>query len=156
MTQASPKMKSWLVALFLIGVVALGSFVPFRTLASPAWDVWVADQSGNPVSGITVRLSYQNYSAERQGHEVDAITDAQGHVVFGARWLSASLGRRAVAILSSAMAGVHASFGPHAFVFAFGNGLEGFDIDRQRNVVVDWTGKPAHMGSRIIVAPRKP
>jgi hypothetical protein len=130
-------------------------FVPFRTLDCPAWDVWVTDPSGQPVSGVTVRLTYENYSAERQSHEIDATTDAQGHVLFSAQTLSASLGRRVVGTLFSARAGTHASFGPHAGVFVFGNGLEGSDIDKQRDVIVDWTGKPDHMESRIVVAPRK-
>ena len=64
------------------------------------------------------------------------------------------MGRRAAAMLWSATEGVHASFGPHASVFAFGNGLRGSAID-SRNVIVDWTGKPGHMESRIIVTPRK-
>lgn len=142
----------------LLGVFAavaiVLAFVPIRSVSSPAWDVWVTDQSGQLVSGITVRLTYRNYSAESESHEADAITDAQGHVAFSVETVSASLVRRIVAMLSSAMAGVHASFGPHASVFAFGRGLQGFAVDEQRNVVVDWTGKPDHMESRIVVSPR--
>jgi hypothetical protein len=141
----------WLLAIAVVGV----GVIPFRSLNCPDWDVWVIDQSGRPVSGVTVRLSYRNYSAERESHEIDAITDAQGHVTFGAQTLSVSLGRRAVAALSSATAGAHSSFGPHAYVSAFGNGLQGSDIDKQRNVVVDWTGQPSHMESRIVVTPRR-
>jgi hypothetical protein len=130
------------------------AFVPVRSLNCPAWDVWVTDQSGHSVSGVTVRLTYRNCSAESKSHEADAVTDLQGHVAYSAQTLSASLGRRIVAMLSSAMAGVHASFGPHASVFAFGKGLQGFAIDEQRNVVLDWTGKPDRMESRIVVVPR--
>lgn len=140
---------------FVVVAIAGGvAFIPIRSLSCPAWDVWVTDQSCHPVSGVAVRLTYQNYSAERESHESNAVTDAQGHATFGAQSLSASLGRRIVTILSSAMAGVHASFGPHANVFAFGNGLQGFAIDEQRNVILDWTGKPDRMESRIILAPR--
>lgn len=136
-------------------MIAVGvAFIPVSSLNCPGWDVWVTDQSGQPVSGVTVRLTCRNYSAEPVSQEMDAITDAQGHVAFGARTVNASLGRRVVAMLSSATAGAHASFGPHASVFAFGNGLEGFAIDRQ-NVVEDWTGKPDHMESRIVVVLRK-
>jgi hypothetical protein len=140
----------WIIAALAL-VMAL---IPLRSLDCPVWDVWVSDQNDHPVSGITVRLTYRNYSAERESHEVDAITDAQGHVTFGARTLSASLGRRVVVVLSSAMAGTHASFGPHASVLAFGKGLQGIAIDKQKNVVVDWTGKPSHMESRIVVTPQ--
>ena len=139
------------LGIFVVAAILL-AFVPIRSVSSPAWDVWVTDQSGQPVSGITVRLTYRNYSAESESHEADAITDAHGHVAFNGETVSASVGRRIVAMLSSAMAGVHASFGPHASVFAFGRGLQGFAIDQQRNVVLDWTGKPDRMESRIVVA----
>ena len=59
-----------------------------------------------------------------------------------------------VYILRSAMGGVHASFGPHASVFAFGKGLEGFDVDSRKDLLVEWTGKSKSMGSRIVVHPR--
>jgi hypothetical protein len=137
-------------------VVAGALFIPARSLNSPAWDVWVTDESGQRVLGVTVRLTFRNYSAEHDSHEIDAITDEQGHVAFGAQTLSASIGHRLVAMMSSAAAGPHASFGPHASVFVFGKGLQGLDIDKTRNVVVDWTGRPYHMESRILVVPRKP
>ena len=71
------------------------------------------------------------------------------------KWAGSALGQRIRALLSSAAGGAHASFGPHAYVLAFGNGLEGFAVDKQKNVVVDWTGKPGHMEPRIVLAPRK-
>lgn len=139
--------------IFVAAAIVAGAFVPIKSLSCPVWDVWVTDQSGHPVSGLTVRLSYQNYSAERESHETNAITDTQGHATFSPQTVSASLGRRIVAILSSALAGAHASFGAHASVFAFGKGLQGFAIDQRRNVILDWTGRPDHMESRIVVAP---
>jgi hypothetical protein len=139
----------------MIAGVAVGvACIPVKSLDCPAWDVWVTDQKGQPVHGVTVVVRWRNYSAERRSHETDAITDAQGHVAFGAQTISASLVQRAVATLSSAMAGFHSSFGPHATVYAFSESLEGFASDDQR-FVVDWTGKPDHMESRIIVTPRK-
>ena len=143
-----------LLWIFVASVVVVGvTLVPLRSLNSPAWDVWVTDQSGHPVSGITVRLTYQNYSAEDKSHETDATTDPLRHAAFSAQTLSASMARRALMMISSATEGVHAGFGPHATVFAFDGALQGFAIDEQRNVVVDWTGKPDHMESRIIAAP---
>ena len=134
----------------LVGV----AFVPITSLSSPVWDVSVTDQGGHPISSTTVRLAYRNYSAESQSHEINETTDGHGHVTFSPQTVSASLGRRIVAILSSAAAGVHASFGPHATVFAFGDGLQGVAVDERGNVL-DWTGKPAHMESRIVLAPAK-
>lgn len=139
----------WIAATLAI-VVGL-AFVPLRSRECPSWGVWVTDQSGRPAPGVTVRLTYQNYSAERESHEIDAITDAQGHARFDSRILSISLGRRIAMMLWSATAGVHSSFGPHASISAFGDGASGFAIDEQRNVVVDWTGKSDHMESRIIL-----
>lgn len=143
------KVIIWMAAVAAIVLI----FVPIRSLSSPAWEVWVRDQSGHPVSGITVRLTYRNYSAESEAHEADAVSDAVGHVAFSPQTISASLGRRIVAIMSSARAGVHSSFGPHASVFAFGRGLQGFAVAEPRDAVLDWAGGPNHMESRIIVMP---
>ncbi len=141
-------MRKAILAAALLCVVAE---IPFKTESSPAWDVKVVDRAGETVSGITVRLSYQNYSAEGQEHELDLITDRNGRVAFPPHVLRASLARRAVFMLLSARAGVHASFGPHASVFAFGNGFEGSTVDQKRNVIVDWTGEPCKMNSLIVV-----
>lgn len=47
----------WIV--MAVAVVVGVAFVPIRTLNCPAWNVWVTDQSGQPVSSMTVRLLYQ-------------------------------------------------------------------------------------------------
>jgi hypothetical protein len=141
--------------LIAVVIVAGLAFVPLKSLICPAWDVWVTDRGGRQITGATVRVTFRNYSAESRSHEVDAITDSQGHARFRAQVLSASLGRRVMATLSSAAAGVHASFGVHASVFAFDNGVDGFAVD-ERNFVLDWTGTPDHIESRIVVAPPKP
>ena len=131
------------VLLIIVALALLLSFIPFKSLNCPDWDVWVVDQAGQPVAGMTVRLSYRNYSAEDISHEADQITDQRGHASFGAQMLSATVARRFATIFTSALAGVHASFGPHASVFAFGKGLEGFDVDLQKNIVVNWTADRA-------------
>jgi len=92
--------------LLILVACALGlAVIPFRSLNCPEWDVWVVDQNGQPVSGITVRLSYKNYSAEDETHEIDRTTDQRGHTAFAAQTLSASLVRRLIFILSSLRAG---------------------------------------------------
>lgn len=139
--------------LLILLVCALGlAFIPFRSLDCPFWDVWVVDEFGRPVPGITLRLSYRDYSAEAETHEVSITADRNGHAGFLSRTLSASLMRRLVFTLLSARTGVHASFGPHASVVAFGEGFEGVAVDPKKNVVEDWTGEPRSMESRIVVA----
>jgi hypothetical protein len=146
---SSPKRVFLVFLAFAVGF----AFVPFKSLNCPAWDTWIVDEHGNPVPGITVRLSYQNYSVEKVGHEIDRTTDKNGHASFTAQTLGASLARRCVSMVLAARQGVHSSFGPHASVLAFGKGLEGVDVDLNRNVVVDWTGQPRAMESRIVVKP---
>jgi hypothetical protein len=131
---------------------AFASLIPVRSLQTPNWDVQVFDKAGNPVSGISVRESYQNYSAELTGHEDTEVTDVNGQVHFDAKILRASLLKRFGAVIHSAMAGAHASFGPHAFLFAFGRGMEGEWVDTH-GYVGDWTGLPSSMNTRIMVHP---
>jgi hypothetical protein len=95
-----------------------------------------------------VRLSYQDYSAENASHEVTLRTDATGHAIFERRTEKASLFQRIFYTATSAMAFVHASFGRHAHVFAFGHGYEGEAL--MGKYLVDWTGTPNVMQSRII------
>jgi len=141
--------------LLILVVCAFGlSLIPFESLNSPAWDVWIVDQLGQPVSGMTVRLSYQNYSAEGEAHEVNTTADQNGYARFPPQTLRASLMRRRIFTLLSARAGAHASLGPHAHVFALGKGLEGVDVDPKTSVLVDWTGEPRSVESHIVVKPQ--
>jgi hypothetical protein len=139
----------------LYGAISLGviSLIPIQSLEAPLWKVSVVDESNKPVSDITVRESYQNYSAEFEGGERDLIADAQGRVVFPAKQVRVPLLKRALVSISSATAGVHASFGPHEHVFAFGNGMEGDSV--KNGFVEDWTGAPATNDSVIVVHPMK-
>ena len=132
---------------FCIALVG-ATFYPVSYLAAPAWEVWIVDENGAPVQGMTVRLSYQHYSVESSGHEQDAISDLRGHVQFLPRNSSASLAHYIVYSISSATAGVHASFGRHGHVFAFGRGLQGSAT--ADGVITNWTGTPDRMESRII------
>ena len=139
--------------------VALGTavlFFPFRYIDCPAWDVWTLDRAGKPLTGITVRLSCRNYSADFASHEENAITDGNGYAAFRAHYSRSSLAQRILVTARSAATGVHGSFGPHANVIAFGRGLQGVNVDRYRNIVIEWTGKPAHMESQIVLEPVVP
>jgi hypothetical protein len=139
----------------VVAIIALLIFNPaISYLASPRWEVFVADESGQPLQGMTVRLSWAHYSVEDLDHEEDLKTDENVYVVFPAKTSKASLVGRMVGRIESVPGFPHyphSSFGPHAFVFAFGNGLEGSAVDGK--YLTDWTGKPALMQSRIIAKP---
>ncbi len=145
----------FLFLIIFVSLVALIMFLawPTTTAQSPFWEVWVVNEAGQPIEGMTVTLHYQNYSAEPEGHSEQKQTDAGGYVVFSPRSLKASRWRRVVTTLQSAGAGVHASFGPHAWVMAYGNGLEGISVSN--GYVTDWTGAPQRMVSRIVAKPRR-
>jgi hypothetical protein len=133
-----------ILAMFVINPV-------ITTAATPLWEVWVLDANGRPLAGMTVRLSWQNYSAETSGHEEDRRTDANGYVAFPSRKLRASISDRLLGTIRSASGGAHSSFGPHAYVFAFGQGLQGSAVTGE--YVADWTGKPDKVQSRIVAKP---
>jgi hypothetical protein len=134
-----------------IGFVLAFALVPFASLHCPGWTVTVVDWQDRPIPGMTVRLSYQNYSLEDESHEMDRITDQRGQVTFPAQTIHASFLRRCYRTVLSARAGVHASFGPSAYVFAFGKGMEGPDVDPKRGILVFWRGSPSQMQSRIVI-----
>jgi hypothetical protein len=149
-----PMRHKW--KLIVTGSAVLAIFLlsfPIPYLASPAWNVLVVDEAGRPIPGMTVRLVYKNYSIEGDGHEEDRISDEHGRVTFPIHYLSASTLSRCYYTALSSTAIAHASFGPHSYVFAFGNGLEGSAISGQYET--DWTGQPDHMESRIIAVPLK-
>jgi hypothetical protein len=148
------KRKNLFLIIF-VWLVALIMFLawPTTTAQSPFWEVRVVNEAGQPIEGMTVTLTYQNYSAEPEGHSEQKQTDAGGYVVFSPRSLKASRWRRIVTTLQSATAGVHASFGPHAWVMAYGNGLDGIAVSN--GYVTDWTGAPSRMASRIVAKPRR-
>jgi len=131
-------------------VLAL-SLIPVPYLASPEWSVRVVDESGNPLSGMLVRLSYTNYSVETTGHDEDRYTDQRGATIFPKHRRWASTLQRCFFTALSATALAHASYGPSATVMAFGKGLEGEAVSD--DIVTDWTGQPARMDSRIVARP---
>ena len=134
-----------------VALIAL-SLIPIPYLASPEWHVNVVDERGAPIDGMTVRLSWTNYSAEWNGHEEDRATDANGCVAFPPHrgWASSLQRLWFSALMATSLA--HASFGPHATVFAFDHNREGSAIDG--GIITEWTGKPGEMRSVIIARPR--
>jgi hypothetical protein len=141
-----------LIIAVVTGALFIAGFLPTPYLASPRWEVWVVAEDSKPLPGINVRLVYENYSAENQSHEITMKTDESGHVLFPPEFQSASLFRRVFHTASSARAGVHASFGRHAYVFAFGGGYDGDVVSG--NYITDWHGSPGTMESRIVAKKR--
>jgi len=142
-----------------VGVASALTFAVFAywlftvsSLAAPEWEVTVVDEHGKPVEGMTVRETWQNYSVEATGHEMDRQTDANGHATFPAHKTEYSLLSQVAGTLTALIHfNIHASYGPHASVFAFGKNLEGTATTGQ--YVTDWTGYPSSMQSRIVVGP---
>jgi hypothetical protein len=145
--------RYWLVAGLLLVALTVFMAWPTTTAQCPMWDVWVVDQSGQPLQGMTVRLTYQNYSVESGSHSEDLQTDASGHVLFRPKSLKVPRIQRAIGTMESAMGGVHASFGAHAWIWAFGNGLDGDAVSDGH--ITDWTGAPLRMESKIVAKPRR-
>ena len=129
--------------------VLVAALWPISYLGSPRWEVVVVNSEGQPLRHASVRLVYQNYSAEATGDEITLQTDENGLVLFPAQYRTATLIQRGYYTVVSASAGVHASFGRHAHVFAFGDGYEGDALDG--NYVFDWRGHPESIHSKIVV-----
>ena len=131
----------------IVAVLIVVLLWPMPYLASPEWEIVVADKEGKPLNGANVRLVYINYSVESNSHEMTLQTDANGRVLFPAIHRRATLMRRGFYTASAASAGVHASFGRHAYVFAFGD----YQGDVVKNgYVFDWQGSPDSVQSKIV------
>lgn len=117
----------------MASLLALGLFLvwPTTTLQAPLWEIWVVNESGQPLAGMIVTLTSQNYSAQSDEQSETKQTNSDGYVVFPSKTLTVSRFRRIVASLESASAGAHASFGPHAWVMVSGRGLEGEAVERR-------------------------
>jgi len=149
-------MKTWtLKRKFLLAVailVLLIGMYPVSYSLCPEWNVTVVDEAGAALPGMTVRRSCNDYSSGNTGNEDDAITDEGGKASFTAKRAGSPVIFRWVGnILNIASQGVHASFGRHSYVFAFGRGFEGSPV--VNGYIEDWNGEPEHMESRIVARP---
>ena len=136
-----------MAALFMLALI------PFPSLIAPDWRITVVDEAHKPVKGALVRESYTNYSIEAEGHERDAFTDGSGVVSFPARRIHGSLLQRVFGTVRAAMGGVHANFGPSAYVNAFGT--EGEGSWEKDGYIGFWNGSPAHLEPTIVLHPVK-
>jgi hypothetical protein len=101
-------------------IAAIMLFLPIEITVVPAWEVKVVDEAGNPMKDIIVRESWQFYSVESRNHEDEALTDKEGHVDFPARSMRTNLLWIIWGLIKyAARLGIHASFGPDAFIIAW-------------------------------------
>jgi len=131
-------------AVFIVGVIVLASL---PILQVPTWRVFVVDATGQPVSGVTVTETWQDYFCEREKHQIKALTDGRGQVSFPAIRSHRNPLKCAIESLSELSAGVHASLGRHARV----------DVDSmicvsdESGYCVDWTGSTREMASHVVL-----
>jgi hypothetical protein len=111
--------------------------------------VCIIDKTGKSVSGAVVRLSFENYSIEDTSHEEDLTTGVDGCVEFPKHSTWTIVGKRILYTARSASALVHASFGPHDFVFATRDGQQGDVVEN--GILYDWTGQPDQLNSTIVI-----
>ena len=121
-------LKASTVLLIVAAVLLVGMLIPFPQTVAPDWKVTTQDAAHRPLSGITVREVWQQYSFEDSSHEEDRLTDINGEVHFPrrSRWTSMA-GRFWGCSHQIASAGVHASCGPHSYLVAFGKGVDTMD-----------------------------
>jgi len=141
-----------LVVIMLVAIVAL-LLIPFDQTIAPDWRVQVVNEKGEPLAGVTVRESWQQYSLEPSNDEEDQNTGADGSVHFARRTLRSSLLSRFNGCVGEiARMGAHASCGPHAHVFAFGRGLGTLDW----RDIADSDARPGRFQKSILVLRRCP
>jgi hypothetical protein len=136
---------------FAVATLMLCGPVHAAHLNAPLWDVFVVDDAGVPIAGLTVTEDYQDYSCEADSHLESLVTDSKGHVQFPSRYERRNPIRCIKETASNLQAGVHASLGRHASVWV-GSGranLTGYALDKH-NYQIDWKGAPKHMTSTIV------
>src|SRR4028119_817613 len=119
----APKRKRLWLRILLIGLACapLVLLYPVKSTVCPAWTIQVVDEGGNPLRDAFVRQHWQDYSVESDGHEQDAQTDENGYVSFPERTIRASyLSRTLGVVLNGLSLGIHASYGPSAYILAYG------------------------------------
>jgi hypothetical protein len=109
-------------------VLLLVAVLPVPGLVAPDWTVTTLDASHRPLSGMTVREVWQQYSLESISHEEDHVTDSKGQVHFPRRQLRSSVAGRFLGCLGQLLStGAEASCGAHSHLVAFGIGVDTMD-----------------------------
>ncbi len=129
------KRQTWLRTL-LVGLIGAGvvSLYPATSTVCPAWTIQVVDTAGNPLRGAFVRQVWKDYSVESASHEQDVHTDENGYVSFPERTVRSSWVARAFGAISQTVSlGVHASYGPSAYVLVYGHTVGGKRLEGSAN-----------------------
>lgn len=138
--------------LVALGMLLVAAVWPVSQSVAPEWDIYTLDADRKPLSGITVREVWQQYSVEASSHEEDRKSDANGYVHFTGREVRSSILHRALGCLGQvATTGVHASCGSSAYLVAFGNGVDTMDWADPSQLDA---GKERHQKSVLVVRRR--
>lgn len=114
------------ILLFSVACIAIFLLYPVKSTVCPLWKIQVVDEAGSPLKNTFVTQHWKDYSVQSMGEEQGEYTDENGYVSFPERTIRVSrLFRTLGVILNSLSLGVHASYGAHAYILAFGDIVEG-------------------------------
>lgn len=129
-------------AFVILAAILTCAFIPLPQTVAPGWTITTLDAVRRPLTGITVREVWQQYSLEDSSHEEDRLTDIKGEVHFPRRTYGASIASRFFGCTRQIIgAGVHASCGPHSYLVAFGKGvdtLDWSDFSQEEGTTMPW------------------
>jgi len=109
-----------IAALISAGMLAFLA-MPYERTIVPQARLQIQDDAGNAQAGILVKEHWRDWSSESTEHEVTVRSDSKGYVVFPKRTIrTCRLCIFVGAATQVASQGVHASFGPVAFIEAYG------------------------------------
>lgn len=109
-------------------IVLVCIFIPLPQTVAPDWTIKTLDAARRPLTGITIREVWQQYSLEDSSHEEDRLTDINGEVHFPRRTKWTNIMSRTVGCARQIIRlGVHASCGANSYLVAFGKGVDSMD-----------------------------
>ncbi len=114
------KQKVTRIALSAAAVVIVALLLtPKESLVVPAWTVRVVDKGGKPAERVNVEQIWRDYSLESHDNTEIVVTGSDGIASFPKRSISASTLWRILGPIGSFLStGVHASYGPSAWIMA--------------------------------------
>jgi hypothetical protein len=107
--------------LWTLGAGLASVLIPLPQTVVPAWTAVIVDEAGAPQAGVTVREAWEHYSLEKQSHQQEVRTDANGSVSFPRRILWRPYAVNLVQKIRKT-----AYSGPVAYLLAVREGAQGF------------------------------